>query len=116
MLIPKPSHLVERVAERLLRSGALDDSAAQLLRPPGSKAATDAADEAVSGPAMDDHDRAASGASPPAQPSSLFAPPPSPTAGISQSSPARPVRLPSAPPPAASSATADAGAGTSLSG
>jgi protein-tyrosine kinase len=34
MLIPKASHLVERVAERLLRSGALDDSAAQLLRQP----------------------------------------------------------------------------------
>jgi protein-tyrosine kinase len=34
MLIPKASHLVERVAERLLRSGDLDDSAAQLLRPP----------------------------------------------------------------------------------
>jgi receptor protein-tyrosine kinase len=33
MLIPKASHLVERVAERLLRSGALDDSAAQLLQP-----------------------------------------------------------------------------------
>jgi receptor protein-tyrosine kinase len=32
MLIPKASHLVERVAERLLRSGALDDSSAQLLR------------------------------------------------------------------------------------
>lgn len=31
MLIPKASHLVERVAERLLRSGALEDSAAQLL-------------------------------------------------------------------------------------
>src|ERR1700712_3656004 len=35
MLIPKASHLVERVAERLLRSGSLDDSAAQLLRPAG---------------------------------------------------------------------------------
>ena len=33
MLIPKASHLVERVAERLLRSGALDNSAAQLLQP-----------------------------------------------------------------------------------
>jgi protein-tyrosine kinase len=31
MLIPKASHLVERVAERLLRSGALEESAAQLL-------------------------------------------------------------------------------------
>ncbi|MGD0104408.1 MAG: hypothetical protein ABSC06_10255 [Rhodopila sp.] len=36
MLIPKASHLVERVAERLLRSGALDQSAAQLLRQPSS--------------------------------------------------------------------------------
>lgn len=33
MLIPKASHLVERVAERLLKSGALDQSAAQLLQP-----------------------------------------------------------------------------------
>ncbi|WP_428486048.1 hypothetical protein [Rhodopila sp.] len=33
MLIPKASHLVERVAERLLRNGGLDTSAAQLLRP-----------------------------------------------------------------------------------
>ncbi len=33
MLTPKPSHLVERVAERLLRSGNLEASAAQLLEP-----------------------------------------------------------------------------------
>ena len=33
MLRPKSSHLVERVAEKLLRSGALEDSAAQLLDP-----------------------------------------------------------------------------------
>ena len=33
MLKPKASHLVERVAEKLLRSGALEDSAAQLLDP-----------------------------------------------------------------------------------
>ena len=38
MLIPKASHLVERVAERLLRSGALDESSAQLLRQPGGEA------------------------------------------------------------------------------
>jgi protein-tyrosine kinase len=36
MLIPKASHLVERVAERLLRSGALDDPDAQSLRRPGT--------------------------------------------------------------------------------
>src|SRR5271157_3924543 len=35
MLIPKASHLVERAAERLLRSGAPDDTAAQLMRPAG---------------------------------------------------------------------------------
>jgi protein-tyrosine kinase len=46
MLIPKASHLVERVAERLLRSGALDDSAAQLLRQPGSDSAEPPAPEA----------------------------------------------------------------------
>ena len=33
MLRPKASHLVERAAEKLLRSGALEDSAAQLLYP-----------------------------------------------------------------------------------
>lgn len=33
MLRPKASHLVERVAERLLRSGTLEESAAQLLEP-----------------------------------------------------------------------------------
>ena len=36
MFIPKVSHLVERVAERLLRSDALDESAAQLLRRHGA--------------------------------------------------------------------------------
>jgi receptor protein-tyrosine kinase len=33
MLLPKASHLVERVAERLLRSGAVDASTAQLMEP-----------------------------------------------------------------------------------
>ncbi|HEX2940782.1 MAG TPA: hypothetical protein VHO91_07020, partial [Rhodopila sp.] len=67
MLIPKASHLVERVAERLLRSGALDESASQLLQPtaatppdPGSEAA----------PAQGQGDKSARAAS------SLFAPPP----------------------------------------
>ncbi len=36
MLIPKASHLVERATERLLQSGKLDESAAQLLRLTGS--------------------------------------------------------------------------------
>ena len=35
MLTPKASHLVERAAERLLQSGAPDDTAAQLMRPAG---------------------------------------------------------------------------------
>ncbi|MEA2772935.1 MAG: protein-tyrosine kinase [Acetobacteraceae bacterium] len=80
MLIPKASHLVERVAERLLRSGALDESAAQLLRQPGGESAAD-------GPSSDQAtaEAASNGAatvtlSPvagPAQRSSLFAPPPS---------------------------------------
>jgi len=34
MLTPKNSHLIERVAEKLLRSGSLDDSSAQLLQSP----------------------------------------------------------------------------------
>jgi protein-tyrosine kinase len=36
MLRPKASHLVERAAERLLRSGALENSAAQLMEPTGT--------------------------------------------------------------------------------
>ncbi len=36
MLRPKASHLVERVAERLLWSGALDNAATQLLQPSAS--------------------------------------------------------------------------------
>src|ERR1700761_7018855 len=40
MLIPKASHLVERVTERLLRSGALDESASQLLQPGAPAAET----------------------------------------------------------------------------
>ncbi len=35
MTTPKASHLVERVAEKLLRSGSLDQSSAQLLQSPG---------------------------------------------------------------------------------
>jgi protein-tyrosine kinase len=62
MLTPKTSHLVERVAERLLRSGALDNSAAQLMRQPGTDDLT--ARDAGHMPAA------------PVQQSSLFAPPP----------------------------------------
>ena len=39
MLTPKNSHLAERVAERLLRSGAPDDPAARLLRQTGGEPA-----------------------------------------------------------------------------
>src|SRR3954469_12356743 len=72
MLIPKASHLVERVAERLLRSGALDESAAQLLRQPGTEPAVDA-------PADMTPDAPAAGATIQADVpvrSSLFTPPP----------------------------------------
>jgi protein-tyrosine kinase len=86
MLIPKASHLVERVAERLLRSGALDESSAQLLRQPGGDPAGDAAD----------HDATPAAAQPstgPAHRSSLFAaapatpiaPRPAPAGGASVS-------------------------------
>ena len=37
MMTPKASHLVERVAEKLLRSGSLDDSTAQLLQSQGGE-------------------------------------------------------------------------------
>lgn len=63
MLIPKASHLVERVAERLLRSGALEDSAAQLLREPNAEAAGSNTDGLVESPT---------------QRSSLFSAPPTP--------------------------------------
>jgi protein-tyrosine kinase len=65
MLIPKASHLVERVAERLLRSGALDDSAAQLLRQPDAEPVGDAGTNEVGGAPAEVSRR-----------SSLFAPPP----------------------------------------
>jgi protein-tyrosine kinase len=69
MLIPKGSHLVERAAARLLKTGALDESAAQLLHPgvtpPDSTAS---AQGTTSG--------AASSAEPTGRRSSLFAPPP----------------------------------------
>jgi receptor protein-tyrosine kinase len=58
MLIPKASHLVERVAERLLRSGGLEPSAAQLLRPSEPSEPVTQADP------------------PPRPGASLFAPPP----------------------------------------
>jgi receptor protein-tyrosine kinase len=71
MLIPKASHLVERVAERLLRSGALDDSSAQLMRQPSGE------------PLLEEIDRGVLPATPrspvtPSERSSLFAAPPSP--------------------------------------
>jgi receptor protein-tyrosine kinase len=68
MLIPKASHLVERVAERLLRSGALDDTAAQLMQPGGSSA-----------PGAETAPPAGLAAGP-APRSALFAPPPLPPA------------------------------------
>jgi protein-tyrosine kinase len=82
MLIPKASHLVERVAERLLRSGALDETTAQLMQP-GGAAGTDPG-AAASGPAAP----GAAGpetpelqpAAEPARRSALFAPPPPPMA------------------------------------
>jgi protein-tyrosine kinase len=92
MLIPKASHLVERVAERLLRSGALDDSTTQLLRPPGGEPTADAPDHNAPNPSARDHDAPGWGAAGPAvaqmvpqlaaaaaQRSSLFAPAPQST-------------------------------------
>lgn len=100
MLIPKASHLVERAAERLLKSGALDESAAQLLQPgvvtdensgvgteDDPRAVTDDNPHAVTdvppaggGPDADVATMPQPGAEPVSQPavarSSLFAPPP----------------------------------------
>jgi receptor protein-tyrosine kinase len=75
MLIPKASHLVERVAERLLRSGALDDSSAQLLRQPSVESTGDATDHGATHAAPLLSSMPAPAA--PARRSSLFAPPPS---------------------------------------
>jgi receptor protein-tyrosine kinase len=79
MLIPKASHLVERAAERLLKSGALDESAAHLMQP---------------GTPQADSERAAA----PSR-SSLFAPPPPPVQPVLQIQPApvQPVALPPEP-------------------
>ncbi len=72
MLIPKASHLVERATERLLRSGALDESSAQLLRQPSAEPDTDSTRLAVG--------LATTPQPAPARRSSLFAPPPGPSA------------------------------------
>jgi receptor protein-tyrosine kinase len=47
MLIPKGSHLIERAAERLLRTGAVEGSAAQLLQPAGRAGSGALADAAT---------------------------------------------------------------------
>lgn len=66
MTTPKGSHLVERAAEKLLRSGSLDESAAQLLQSQGSDATLSPLGSAQQAPQQ---------ALPPS--SSLFAAPPS---------------------------------------
>jgi protein-tyrosine kinase len=73
MLTPKPPHLVERVAEALLRSGTLDDSAAKLMRQPGGDGAATGAENSATV-------RAAPTAAPLAQRSSLFVAPNTPPA------------------------------------
>jgi protein-tyrosine kinase len=86
MLIPKASHLVERVAERLLRSGGPDEPAAQLLRQ--TPDALPAADRPTADP-----QRSSLFAAPPAGAGSFseIMPPPSPaTPDIQPASPALP--------------------------
>lgn len=61
MLTPKASHLVERVAERLRRSGNLEQSAAQLMN---GAPATPAADPASPPPAEPTSEAATAGAAP----------------------------------------------------
>ena len=102
MLIPKASHLVERVAERLLRSGALDQSAAQLLSQPGSAEPSAAGFERGAGAAPQAQQLAGASArasplSTPAPPSArpvppppLAAPPPVAGAGGTRGGPADP--------------------------
>ncbi|MFL5256743.1 MAG: hypothetical protein ACJ8AI_28385, partial [Rhodopila sp.] len=94
MLIPKASHLVERVAERLLRSGALDDTAAQLLQPGSAPKPEEAgpqapdAQEGAPGPGTPQPAAApftlpAAARSAPSQPSADPASPPTANAGLS---------------------------------
>ncbi len=98
MLIPKTSHLVERVAERLLRSGNLEGSAAQLMEP-GQTAAP-----AVSSPPVPPS------SPPPALPPPIVAAPETatptaspnpitPTPGVALPPIAQPTPTPGAPPP-----------------
>jgi protein-tyrosine kinase len=77
MLIPKASHLIERVAERLLRAGALEDSAVQLMRPPGEDGAITAAEHfpAAASPPPAVSPQAAATPEAPLQGSSAFTPP-----------------------------------------
>jgi receptor protein-tyrosine kinase len=126
MLIPKASHLVERVAERLLRSGDLDGSTARLLGQTDGPAAADAnesdADQRQALPAAASakplappvpapEGTSVPPASPPtvaevapvkvaaalAQRSSLFAPPPSAARPVSPLPAAKPLLSPAAP-------------------
>nr|WP_294552473.1 hypothetical protein [uncultured Rhodopila sp.] len=85
MLIPKASHLVERVAERLLRTGALDETAAQLMQP-GAAAGTDPGAAAPDPAAPETPDRQSAGE--PARRSALFAPPPPPADSAASAPPA----------------------------
>ena len=80
MLKPKASHLVERVAEKLLRSGALEDSAAQLMDPELPVATSPVL--GLGAPVLDAMPpvaRVPRAARP--NPSSLFAPKPDPSLG-----------------------------------
>jgi protein-tyrosine kinase len=94
VLIPKASHLVERVAERLLRSGALDASTAQLLRSPGGGSPKDSICSDSRKLATAGQDASAPSSpivTPPAQRSSLFAPMPSPVPPPSATRPDAPL-------------------------
>lgn len=71
MLIPKASHLVERAAERLLKSGALDNSAAHLMQPGAAPVDNPAPIQAAASAVAP-----APGPSGLSRRSSLFAPPP----------------------------------------
>ena len=112
MLIPKTSHLVERVAERLLRSGNLEGSAAQLMEP-GQTAVP-----AVSPPPVPPS------SPPPGSPQPIVAAPETatptaspnpitPTPGVALPPIAQPTPTPAAPPPLPSPAivTRDTAAG-----
>ena len=91
MLIPKTSHLVERVAERLLRSGNLEGSAAQLMEPGQTASPAQSPVPAPPPPVVTPPEAATPAAASPS--------PITPTPSVASPLATRPAQMPLAPPP-----------------